>query len=286
MYFANGTFTETKPTIGITDFGFARGVTVFELFRVYAGKPFRLTEHLQRLHSGAQHFGIELPFTLAEIESQCRSLIAKHAYPQSTVKIYLTAGVPEAASGLSFAACAGFKPQLYVLEDEVKPAHPEAPYGLDIYQRGQALKTVPLIRELPMIKTANYGAGYYAARQVAAPDYDDVLFTTPSGFVTEATRSNVFFIMPNSVLATPKEGMLHGITRMVVLELAKTLGLKTTEANLTPADLAKAEAAFTTGSIAELVPARSLNDHALPFTGTSHPLYQQLRQAFTAEIKA
>lgn len=282
MYYVNGQFTEQKPSIGITDFGFARGITVFELFRVYGGVPFRLTEHLQRLAFGAKELGIMLPFTLAEIEAQCRALIAHHKYPHSAVKLYLTAGVPQVSSGLSFAACTDFTPQLYVLEDEVKPKHVHAPYGYEAYARGQALKTVAHIRELPQVKTANYGVGYYAARQVAGSAYDDVLFTTPQGLVTEATRSNVFFIMPGGKLVTPKSGMLHGITRGVVLELAKSLGIPCQEADLTPADCYAAEAAFTTGSIAELVPARSIDDHDLPMPGFAHPIFQQLRTAFTA----
>lgn len=282
MYYVNGQLTEQKPSIGIADFGFARGITVFELFRVYGSVPFRLTEHLQRLEFGAKELGIMLPFTLVEIEAQCRALIAQHKYPHSAVKLYLTAGVPQLSSGLSFAACTDFTPQLMVLEDEVKPKHAHAPYGYEAYARGQALKTVAHIRELPQVKTANYGVGYYAARQVAGSAYDDVLFTTPQGFITEATRSNVFFIMPGSKLVTPQRGMLHGITRRVVLELAQGLGIDCQEADLTPADCYQAEAAFTTGSIAELVPARSLDDHMLPMPGFSHPIFQQLRAAFSA----
>lgn len=281
MYYVNGDMTEQKPSIGIADFGFARGITVFELFRVYGGVPFKLAEHLQRLAYGAQQLGMTPPFSLAEIEAQCRTLIAQHKYSHSAVKLYLTAGVPQVSSGLSFAACNEFIPQLFILEDEVKPKHPEAPYGYEAYARGQALKTVAHIRELPQVKTANYGIGYYAARQVAGSAYDDVLFTTPQGYVAEATRSNVFFIMPGGKLVTPKRGMLHGITRGVVLELAQSLGIPCQEADLTPADIYQAEAAFTTGSIAELVPARSIDDHALPFPGFSHPVFQQLREAFS-----
>ncbi|MCA3243719.1 MAG: aminotransferase class IV [Alphaproteobacteria bacterium] len=280
MYYVNGQLTDQKPTIAVADFGFARGITVFELFRVYGGVPFRLAEHLARLAFGAKELGIALPYTLAEIETQCRNLMAQHRYAHSAVKLYLTAGVPQMSSGLSFAACADFTPQLFIMEDEVKPKHPEAPYGYEAYARGQALKTVAHIRELPQVKTANYGIGYYAARQVAGSAYDDVLFTTPQGYVTEATRSNVFFIMPGGKLVTPKSGMLYGITRQVVLELVQDLGIECQEADLTPTDIYQAEAAFTTGSIAELVPARSLDDHALPFPGFSHPVFQQLRAAF------
>jgi branched-subunit amino acid aminotransferase/4-amino-4-deoxychorismate lyase len=283
MYYTNGQLTDTKPTIALADFGFARGVTVFELFRVYGGVPFRVSAHMQRLAFGAQELGIVLPFTLDDIAGQCQALIAQHKFPHSAVKLYLTAGVPQISSGLSFGGCQEFTPQLYILEDDVKPQHPHAPYGYEAYARGQALKTVAHIRELPQVKTANYGVGYYAARQVAGSAYDDVLFTTPQGHITEATRSNVFFIMPGGKLVTPKAGMLHGITRGVVLELAQQLGIDCQEADLTPADLYQAEAAFTTGSIAELVPARSVDDYILPSPGFTHPVFMRLREALSAE---
>jgi branched-subunit amino acid aminotransferase/4-amino-4-deoxychorismate lyase len=119
---------------------------------------------------------------------------------------------------------------------------------------------------------------------VAGEQYDDVLFTTPDGLVTEATRSNVFAVIGGQ-LCTPKRHMLLGITRHVVLKLATQLGLNPQERDVTVADLAEATEVFTTGSIAELVPAGSLNDRPLPYT-MDGPVFSRLRAAFTAEIAA
>lgn len=281
MYYLNATPTPEKPTINLADFGFARGITVFELFRVYGGQPFRMEEHLNRLEDGAARFGIPLPLTRAQIKENIATLITTHGYAHSAVKMYLTAGVPGTSSGLSLGATAELKPQLIMLEDEVKPAHPHAPYGLEKYQTGQALQTVPYIRELPAIKSANYGIAYYAAKQ-AGPAVDDVLFTTPEGHVTEATRANFFFVK-NGTLCTPAQGMLKGITRGVVLGLAQQLGIPTQEDNFTVADVEQATEAFTTGSIAELVPARSINGHPMQAT-MEGPIFSQLRQSFSQLI--
>ena len=284
LYSVNGVLTEHKPTVNVADFGFARGVTVFELARVYHGVPFYLSEHLDRLHSGAAQFGIAMPISRAELEEQVRHVVASHTGDHAAVKFYLTAGVPEISSGLSFGACQGFAPQLLIMVDGVNAQHPEAPYGLAAYQRGQRLKTVAHIRELPSIKTANYGVGFYAARQVTGEQYDDILFTTPDGLVTEATRSNVFAVLGGQ-LCTPKRHMLLGITRHVVLKLATQLGLNPQERDVTVADLAEATEVFTTGSIAELVPAGSLNDRPLPHT-MDGPVFSRLRAAFSTEIAA
>ncbi len=282
MYSLNGTLTPTKPAISVTDFGFSRGITVFELFRTYHGHPFRLEAHLNRLESGATQFGITLPLTRAQILQQISAVMESHNYPHSTVKLYLTAGECAAASGLSFAACNGFSPQLVIMEDPVTPKNPLAPYGLDMYQRGQALLTVPYVREIPTIKTANYGVGFMAARMVAGDSYDDVLFTTPEGYVTEATRSN-FFAVIGGVLTTASTGMLEGITRSVILELAGSLGIPTAVRNVTVPELLTATEAFTTGSVAEMVPVRSLNGTILPGAENRMmtPTFAKLREALT-----
>lgn len=278
MYYLNATPLTEKPTINLADFGFARGITVFELFRVYGGKPFRMEEHLNRLEDGAARLGIPLPLTRTQIRENVAALIAAHGYAHSAVKMYLTAGIPDTTSGLSLGATSGLHPQLVMLEDEVKPNHPHAPYGLEKYKTGQALQTVNCIRELPAIKTANYGIAYYAAKQ-AGPQVDDILFTTPEGYVTEASRAN-FFCVINHELCTPAQGMLKGITRALVLELAKEQGIKTSERNLTPAEIETATEAFTSGSIAELVPARSINGKPMQST-MEGPVFSKLRQAFS-----
>jgi branched-subunit amino acid aminotransferase/4-amino-4-deoxychorismate lyase len=285
-YSLNGTLTTTKPTITLADFGFARGITVFELFRVYHGHPFRMEAHLNRLESGAAQLGIPLPLTRSQIEQQVHALISTHNHPHSAVKFYLTAGECSSASGLSFAACSGFSPQLIILEDAVKPQNPVAPYGMEAYQRGQRLMVVHHIRELPTVKTANYGIGFVAARQVAGPDYDDVLFTTPQGFITEATRSN-FFAVINGTLTTAKSGMLDGITRNVLLDLAHQLNIPTAVRDFTTEDLLTATEAFTTGSIAEMVPVRSINGTTLPGAENRMmtPTFAKLREAFTTLIQ-
>ncbi len=284
MYMVNGVLTADKPTVALGDFGFARGITVFELFRVYGRVPFRMAAHLNRLERGCALMGITLPVSRADLEQQIAMLMAEHSYPHSVVKIYVTAGECAAASGLSFAACADFAPQVFILEDAVKMQHPQAAYGLETYVRGQNLKTVEAIRELPDVKTANYGIGFVAAKR-AGTAYDDVLFTTPQGHVTEATRSN-FFAVLDGKLVTARSGMLDGITRSVVLELAADVGIATEVRDITVAELAGATEAFTSGSITEMVPVRSVNDVVLAGGDdrTQTPVYKALREAFTALV--
>lgn len=267
-------------TVNPADFGFARGVALFELARVYGGVPLYLEAHLQRLARGAALLGIAMP-EISTVARAARTVIGRNAYPHSAIKFYLTAG--ECGSGShSYSACDDFTPHLMIFEDGVTPQHPEAPYGLAQYQAGQRLKIVPYEREMPDIKSINYLTGFYAARQVAGAAWDDILFTHRDGFITEATKSNVFCVL-DGVLVTPRRGMLLGITRQIVLELAGQLGIPVAERDLFPAEIARATEAFTTGSIAELMPVRQINDHVMPTT-MEGPVFAALRQGFSAKI--
>lgn len=267
--------------IGLTDFGFSRGLTIFELARVYGGKPFRLDDHLARLQNGVKALGLQLPMTLAELGDTARQLCGKNKFPHSALKFYFTAGESR-ASPYSFAGDHAFTPHLVIAEDEVHPAHPEAPYGLDFYRRGQRLKIMPCERALPAIKSSNYMQGFIASREAGA-ECDDILFTHHKGYVTEATRSN-FFCVIDGVLCTPHEDMLFGITRKVILEIARSLNMPVAERTLMPTDVLRSTEAFTTGSIAEMVPVRQIDDHILPTT-MEGPVFAKLRREFSSVLE-
>ena len=276
-YHNNAFVDKTSLSVGVSDFGFSRGLTIFELTRVYGGKPFRLDDHLARLQNGVAALRLTLPLSLPQLAKTVHQIIARNNFAHSALKFYFTAGEARLAPQ-SFALDQGFTPHFVIIEDEVKPAHPDAPYGLENYQRGQRLKIVPHERALPAIKSINYMQGFIASRE-AGPDYDDILFTHRSGHVTEATRAN-FFCVIDGVLCTPDRDMLFGITRKVVLEIARDLNILFAERALMPADILRSTEAFITGSIAELVPARQIDDHVLPTT-IDGPVFAKLRSAFS-----
>jgi branched-chain amino acid aminotransferase len=281
LAYNNGSFVEKNAiTISLSDFGFSRGLAFFETMRVYGGAPFHMADHLERMRRGAKELGLALPLALADIEAIVHQLCARNHFPHSIVKFYFTAGESR-FSPYSFAGDHGFSPRLMIVEDEMKPDHPEAPYGLEFYKRGQRLKTVPHERVLPHVKSISYLQAYYAARE-AGQEWDDILFTHRDGYVTEATRAN-FFCVIDGVLSTPFENILNGVTRKVILDIAEEEGIPAAECRLTPSDLAKATEAFTSGSPIEMVPARQIDDHVLPST-MDGPVFQKLRKGFSAKI--
>jgi branched-subunit amino acid aminotransferase/4-amino-4-deoxychorismate lyase len=266
-----------------SDYGFARGMAVFEFARVYNGVVFRLRDHLDRFVAGTQSLGITNPYSIAELENAIAHMIPRNKFTQSAIRFYLTMGRCGKPGMIGIADAGDFAPEMMIIEDEVHPLHPEAPKGLPLYQAGIALKTMPFMRDIPDAKTTNYMRGFRAVREWAAQGWHDVLFTHPDGYVTEATTSN-FFCVIDGILATPGRDMLNGITRQVLLELAPGCGIKTALRDITPADIAQSTEAFITGSFVELLPAKKIDGHILPTTFDG-PVFAKLRHAFTHYVE-
>ena len=272
-----------KDTLSLhpTDFGFARGIGLYELTRVYNGRPFRLDDHIARFLAGIKSFGIT-GLHAGEIAAATAQVITGNGYKQSTIRFYLTAGECQAA-GFGFGTFKDFTPHFMIIEDEVGYHHADAPRGLDAHRHGITVKTVPFSRDTPEVKSTNYALAFRALRSGPAAGMDDVLFTHADGYVTEGSVSN-FFAVIDGKLVTPKRGMLYGITRKVLLELAPACGLAGIERDILPAELAQASEAFMTGSYTEMMPVRSIDNYLLPAT-MDGPVFARLRTALTTTIK-
>lgn len=282
LAYYDGAFVD-KDDIKISpfDYGFARGMTLFEFTRLYGGKPFRLDDHIRRFQIGALAMGMQLPVTLGAITQAVHHLAAQNRFAHSAVKFYLTQGESRASTGFGFKGSADFTPHFMMIEEEVHPKHPEAPRGTDEHRRGIALKTVPFMRQIAEAKSINYAAGFIAARQLGDA-FDEILYTNPDGTITETTTSN-FFCVIDGVLCTPAQDMLKGVTRSVMLELARTNNISAAERDITSADLAHASEAFITGTFIEMLPVRRVDDIAFKAT-TDAPVYSALRKTFSTFI--
>lgn len=268
--------------IGVGDFGFARGMTLFEMTRVYGGVPFKLDQHIARFLAGAAEMGIKVPLDAAALEAATRQVIAQNKFAHSTARYYLTFGECGQPGGYGFKNDTDFKPHLIILESEAFPKETDTPYGREKYQRGSAVKLVPFARHMPTVKSTNYVAGIVAARNLAGTDFDEILYVHPDGYVTETTISN-FFCVIDGILCTPLRGMLYGVTRATLIELARGLGISVAERDIAPAELTRATEAFTSSSFIEMMPIRRIED--TPLTQTlDAPVFAALRRAYTAYL--
>ncbi len=235
-----------EATLSINDTAVLRGYSVFESLRTYDHHPFHLDEHLMRLYRSAILIEIAIPWSSEYIASVVREVIARNTYRHATIRLLVTGGLSE--DGILPSG----KPALAVL---ITPLEER---DLQRFARGIRLITTSLQRVSPEAKTSNYVAAIRALKEAMRRNAADALFVNEQRHVLEATRSN-FFIFREDTLVTPCEGILMGITRNVVLELARGR-FAVEERPILLEELAMADEAFVTSSSKEITPVVQIDD--------------------------
>ena len=254
------------PVVHADDEGFIRGRGAFETLRVYDGVPFRLESHLVRLSSSCERIGVEPPDP-----EDCRRLasqaLERAGEPDAVLRLYRTAGREGAES-----------PALIVLVSALPP-------GLeDLRARGTSLVSLLGVRaEAPWllggVKSTSYAVNMAAAAEARARGADDAVFVTEDGLVLEGPVTNVWW-RRGSTLFTPSLdlGILAGVTRDTLLDLAPAHGLAVQEGRFPLAELAGAEEAFTSSSVRELLPVVELDGEPIAHGDAAATLQAALRK--------
>ena len=235
-----------EATLSINDVAVLRGYSVFESLRTYDRRPFHLDEHLARLYHSAELIELEVPWPREHIADVVREVIERNTYKHATIRLLVTGG--ESEDGVLPTG----KPTLAVM------ITPLGERDMGRFARGSKLITTQLQRVSPGAKTANYVAAVRALKEAARRDAADALFVNEQGHVLEATRSN-FFIFREDTLVTPREGILIGVTRNVVLELARGR-FAIEERPVLLDELRLADEAFITSSSREITPVVQVDD--------------------------
>lgn len=243
-YYLDGKIIPAKDAkIHISDIGLLRGYAVFDFLRTYNGKPFFLEEHIQRLENSAKLLGLTLPISKNEIKQLIIKLIKKNGFFESTARIILTGGFT--SDGKTFNPST---PTLCIKVDQLRGFPKEA------YENGVSLISLNWKRALPKAKTIDYVMAIRAltfANKRRKKKIFEVLYT-PDNCVLEASTSN-FFLFKKDVLITPKDDILPGITRAIVLKLAKKK-FKVEERKVSKDELKEATEAFITSTEKEIIP--------------------------------
>src|SRR2546430_7829327 len=208
-WYINGRWVHPqKATLSINDVAVLRGYSAFESLRTYNRRPFHLDEHLNRLYRSAELIELEIPWSREHITAIVQEIIARNVYKHATIRLLVTGGETE-DSILPVG-----KPTLAVL------ISPLGERDMERFAQGIKLITTSLQRIAPEAKTTSYVAAIRALKEAKRRYAADALFVNEQGHVLEATRSN-FFIFRGDILVTPRAGVLIGITRNVVLDLAR-----------------------------------------------------------------
>ena len=260
-----------EAVLSINDMAVLRGYSAFEALRTYNRNPFHLDEHLKRLYRSAELIELPIPWPPAFIANVIRETIERNSYTHAAIRLLVTGG--ESEDSITPTG----QPMLVVM------ITPLGERDMQRFARGIKLITTRLQREAPEAKTTNYMAAVRALKEAAKHDASDALFVNSDGHVLEATRSN-FFIFRGNTLVTPREGVLHGITRNVVLELAH--GHFTIEERPILLDeLPLTEEAFISSSSKEITPVVQIDDLHIG-TGKPGPRTYELEQRFIELIES
>ena len=254
-----------EATISINDVAVLRGYSAFEALRTYHQRPFHLDEHLTRLYRSAELIELEIPWTREYIAAIINEVIRRNNYKHAAIRILVTGGESE-DSILPIG-----KPLLAVLISQL----PER--DMQRFAQGYKLITTAFQRTAPEAKTTNYLVAIRALKEAARRNATEALFVNKQDHVLEATRSN-FFIFRGDTLVTPGKGILMGITRNVVLKLARGR-FHIEERPILLEELAQADEAFITSSSKEIMPVVQIDDVTIG-KGESGPRTYELEQRF------
>ncbi len=264
-----------QAVVSVFDHGLLYGDGVFEGIRVYGGKVFLLKDHIERLYESAKAIRLEIPISPAAMIQATNDTVAANGIGDGYVRLVVTRG----AGSLGLDIRRTSHPQIIIIADTITL------YPAEIYENGMNLITASTIRNHPAalparIKSLNYLNNILAKIEGTDAGTVEALMLNHKGEVAECTGDNIF-ILKNGVLKTPSPdaGILEGITRNAVLQLAREAGILTQETTLIRHDLYVADEMFLTGTAAEVVPVVSLDGRKIG-DGKPGPITRRLLELF------
>jgi branched-chain amino acid aminotransferase len=267
--------------ISVYDHGLLYGDGVFEGIRVYGGKIFRLGAHLERLYDSAKAIWLTIPMSREQMTSVTEEAVRRSGIKEAYIRHVVTRGVGDL--GLDPRKCA--TPTVMIIVDTIK-LWPEQVYeaGLNVLTAGTP---IPQRESLsPRVKSLNYLAHILAKIEGIQGGADEVLMLDSAGAVAEGSGQNVFVVKHGRLLTPPPyAGGLKGVTRDVVMELAKEAGYPVVETILNRYDVYTADEAFFTGTASELVAIRQVDGRVIG-SGKAGPVTRDLRARFQALVRS
>ena len=266
---------ESEAKVSVFDHGFLYGDGVFEGMRAYAGRIFKLGEHLERLYASGAAIALEVPLSREEFAGDIDKTMQANSLRDAYIRLVVSRGAGDL--GLDPRKCP--KPTVVIIAASIT-LYPEELYesGLEIIT-GSTRRVNPAALD-PRIKSCNYLNNILAKIEGVRAGVMEVLMLNDRGFVAECTGDNVFRVAASVVETPPPEaGILEGVTRNTVMELARGAGLAVRERNLTQYDLYCAEEVFLTGTAAEIIAVTKIDGRTIG-SGSPGPVTADLRASF------
>ncbi|MFP5224525.1 MAG: branched-chain amino acid transaminase [Actinomycetota bacterium] len=261
------------------------GSGVFEGIRAYETKKgagiFRLTDHIERLHRSAHIYMIDVPFSVEELVEATRQTVRENDLTSCYIRPLVYLGYGEM----------GLNPILAPVKVSIAVWPWGAYLGDEGIKKGVRMIISSWRRHDPnIIPPAAKGTGQYINSQMAKlqavkAGYDEAIMLNPQGMVAEATGENLFIVRDGTLITPPESaGALVGITRDSVMTIARDLGIEVTEADIMRSDLYTADEVFLTGTAAEVVPVREIDDRRIG-SGEPGQITRKIQETFFAAIR-
>ena len=268
-------YDKQDAKISVFDHGLLYGDGVFEGIRAYNGKVFRLRQHVDRLYASAHAILLDIQMKKKDMAAMVEDCVRVNGLTDAYIRLVVTRGFGDL--GLDPRKCP--KPTVFCIADTI------ALWPQEVYERGLSLITVPTPVNpphnlSPQIKSLNYLAHIMAKCEAINAQADDGILLDAAGTVAEATGQNLF-IVTGRTLRTPPEsaGILRGITRAAIMDLARESGLEVKETTINRYDIYTADEAFLSGTAAEIVGIVKL-DGRLVGSGSVGPVTKDLATRF------
>lgn len=276
--YLNGTFLDPEEAkVSVFDHGFLYGDGIFETLRAYAGRIFRLDAHLNRLFTSAASISLATPWDRQTLAGILEESLRVNRCENAVLRLSISRGT--GPPGLDPDLCA--EPTISVLTRAFQG------YPAKVYEEGLSIALVP-VRKIraealdPRIKSTNFLNNILARIEAKKAGADEGILLNHDGFLAEGTVSNLFFVR-EGLLCTPSPaaGILEGISRKVVLEIAEEEGIPLEEGLFLPGELKGAEEIFLTNTTYEAVAVGRCDGRPL----TPGPVTEQVRKAFRKKVE-
>lgn len=274
IYLNGDLIPRSQAKLSPFDHGFLYGYGLFETMRAYGGSIFRLDRHLARLHHAAETISIAAKLTSFNLEKACYDVLKANNLAEARLRLTVSAGEgditpnPDTCSGIT----------IFIVARKL------VPLPLENYERGYTAVMSSWRRNsqspLSRLKSTCYLENVLARQEAKTPGADEALLLNERGFMAEGSTTNIF-IVSGEMLATPstESGALPGITREAALELAQSMGIMPVVRQVELGELLRADEAFLTNSILEIMPLTRLDDKPIG-SGKPGALTQRLMSAY------
>jgi branched-chain amino acid aminotransferase len=279
VYIDGKYFDREEARLSVFDHGLLYGDGVFEGIRIYGGKVFKLREHVARLYQSAGAILLQIPMTEEEMEAAVVDAVRINEKGSGYIRLIVTRG--EGPLGIDPGTCK--KATVVIIVSDIQ-LYPEEYYRKGIQIITASTRRVPPECLDPRIKSLNYLNNILAKIEARQAGCFEAVMLNTSGFVAECTADNIF-IVKDKMLLTPAahQGALEGITRAVVIQAARSLGIASSETTLAPYDLYNADECFLTGTGAEIVPVVKIDGRVIG-NGAPGPVTEKVIQSFRNSV--